>query len=264
MDVRKRNNVQVKGAGSTIILFVHGFGCDQHMWRHVAPAFENDYTVVLFDHVGSGGSDVSAYDPEKYNTLDGYASDLVEIAASFNSSDIIIVGHSVSAMIGAMAAVAAPDLFSALVMVSPSPSYINEGDYVGGFTQEQVDELLESLENNHLGWSVTMAPVIMGNPDRKELGEELTQSFCRMEPSIARQFARTTFLTDKRAILPEVQLPVLILQCAEDIIAPRVVGEYVHKSIPDSQLVLMKATGHCPNLSAPIETIEAIQRFLND
>jgi sigma-B regulation protein RsbQ len=263
MNVLTRNNVIVKGNGSQPMMFAHGFGCDQNMWRYVAPAFEENYKVILFDHVGAGNSDLSAFEPKKYEQLDGYATDIIEMAKALQLQDIIFVGHSVSALIGIIAAQKAPELFSSLVLVGPSPSYINDGDYVGGFTKPQIEELLESMDNNHLGWSMAMAPVIIGNPDKKELGEELANSFCRTDPNIAKHFARTTFLTDKRDILSSVNTPALILQCAEDIIAPQAVGEYMHKQIKGSKLVMMKATGHCPNLSAPEETIEAIRQFLS-
>ena len=262
MNIKVRNHVVMSGKGKQPVLFAHGFGCDQNMWRFVAPAFEQDYQVVLFDHVGAGRSDLTAYESEKYASLDGYADDIIEISRDLGLSDIIFVGHSVAAMMGIIAANKAPDLFSKLVLVGPSPYYINEGDYQGGFTHVQIDELLEALENNHLGWSMAMAPVIMGNPGRKELAGELENSFCRTEPEIARQFARTTFLSDAREALPTIHIPTLILQCSEDVIAPRSVGEYVHERIAGSKIVYMKATGHCPNLSAPDETIEAIKTFL--
>jgi sigma-B regulation protein RsbQ len=262
MSVLKRNNVVVRGNGSIPLLFAHGFGCDQNMWRLVAPAFEEDYKIILFDHVGAGNSDLSAYSPDKYSTLEGYADDILEIAQALKLADIIFVGHSVAAMMGIIAARKAPDLFAKLILVGPSPSYINDGSYTGGFEKDQIEELLESLDNNHLGWSMTMAPVIMGNPDRKELGDELANSFCRTDPAIARQFARTTFLSDTRDIISTVYTPSLILQCANDVIAPHAVGEYMHAVMPESQIVFMKATGHCPNLSAPEETIAAIKAFL--
>ena len=233
------------------------------MWRFVAPAFQDRYQTVLFDNVGAGKSDPSAYSFEKYGSLDGYADDIIEIAQALNLEKPIFVGHSVSAMIGLLAALKVPQLFSALIMVGPSPCYINDGDYVGGFTKAQIDELLESLDDNHLGWSATMAPVIMGNPDRPELGEELSASFCHTNPEIAAHFARTTFLSDHRDAVVGLPIPTLILQCSEDVIAPQCVGEYVHKNIPGSTLVLMKATGHCPNLSAPDETVAAIRDFLS-
>lgn len=263
MNVLKRNNVVIKGKGSEVIMFAHGFGCDQNMWRYVAPAFEEKYKVVLFDHVGAGASDLSAFIPDKYNKLEGYADDILEIATLLQLQDIIFVGHSVSALIGIIASQNSPGLYKSLVLVAPSPSYINDGDYIGGFTKLQIDELLESLDNNHLGWSMTMAPVVMGNPDRKELGDELVNSFCRMDPEIAKHFARTTFLSDKRELLCSVKTPSLILQCSDDVIAPQAVGEYMHQHMQDSILVLMKATGHCPNLSAPQETIDAITQFLS-
>jgi sigma-B regulation protein RsbQ len=244
------------------MIFAHGFGCDQHMWRFVAPAFEGDHRVVLFDHVGAGGSDLSAYDPERYGTLEGYADDVLEICRELRLSDAIFVGHSVSAMIGALAAARDPQSIGKLVMVGPSPRYIDDEGYTGGFSREDIEELLESLDSNFLGWSSTMAPVIMGNPDRPELGEELTSSFCRTDPDIAARFARVTFMSDNRGDLAAVPVPTLVLQCSEDAIAPRAVGEYVHREIPRSTFVELAATGHCPNLSAPEETIAAIRSFV--
>lgn len=263
MNVIERNNVKVKGQGKTAMMFAHGYGCDQNMWRLVAPAFEQDFTVVLFDHVGAGASDLSAYTEKKYSTLNGYAADIVEIAEALELKDAIFVGHSVSAMMGILAAKAAPEVFNKLILVGPSPSYINDGEYIGGFTREQVNELLVSLEENHLGWSVAMAPVIMGNPERPELSEELSNSFCRTNPDIAKQFARTTFMTDARHIL-DTNIPSLILQCSNDVIAPLAVGDYVHAKMPNSKLVVLEATGHCPQLSAPQETIGAIRTYLSE
>ena len=258
-----RNRVQVTGVpGGRPIVFAHGFGCDQEMWRFVAPDFEVDHRVIRFDHVGAGKSDLSAYDPEKYNSLRGYADDVVEILRELELSDVVFVGHSVSAMIGVLAAQQAPELVGALVMVGPSPRYVDEGDYVGGFSRSDIAGLLDSLDANHLGWSTQMAPVIMGNADRPELAAELTNSFCRTDPDIARQFARVTFLSDNRADLAGVRVPTLVLQCSEDVIAPDVVGQYVHDRIPGSVLTRLAATGHCPNLSAPEETTAAIRAFL--
>ncbi len=263
MNVTRRNNINIKGRdGSTPMLFAHGYGCDQNMWHYVAPAFEGTHRTILFDHVGSGRSDLSAWSPEKYATLEGYAADVVEIGRELGLRGAIFVGHSVSAMIGIIAASMAPGMFQSLVLVGPSPCYIDEAGYTGGFTRSQIDELLESLDANHMGWSMTMAPVIMGNPDRPALGQELAESFCRTDPEIAKSFARTTFLSDSRDILREVKLPCLILQCSQDIIAPASVGDYLERQIPGSTLVVMKATGHCPNLSAPEETIAAIRHFL--
>jgi sigma-B regulation protein RsbQ len=257
-----RNNVHTAGTGPTAMVFSHGFGCDQNMWRYVSPAFEDKFRVVLFDHVGAGGSDLKAYDPEKYSTLAGYADDVVELCNELRLKDAVFVGHSVSAMIGLLASRRAPGMFRSLVMVGPSPRYIDDEDYVGGFRQEQITELLNFLADNHMGWSTTMAPVIMGNHDRPELGMELANSFCRTDPDIAKEFARVTFNSDNRADLAKVTLPTLILQCSEDVIAPLSVGEYVHRQMPNSQLVVLKATGHCPNLSAPDEVISAIRGFV--
>jgi len=257
-----RNNVNVSGAGDRAMVFAHGFGCDQSMWAEVAAAFERDFRVILFDHVGAGRSDPAAYDPAKYSRLEGYAEDVVEIGRALELRDAVFVGHSVSAMIGALASLKAPGMFSDLIMVGPSPCYVDDGDYVGGFSRQQLEELLEFLADNHLGWSAAMAPAIMGNADRPELGERLTNSFCATDPEIARQFARTTFFSDNRADLPRLSARTLVLQCREDIIAPPCVGEYVHAQVPNSTYVLLDATGHCPNLSAPAEVTTAIRGFV--
>jgi sigma-B regulation protein RsbQ len=263
MDVLRRNNVHVQGRpdGPTL-MFAHGFGCDQNMWRLVTPAFQ-DHRIVLFDHVGAGGSDLTAWDPDRYSSLQGYADDVVEIARELELTDVTFVGHSVSSMIGVLAAKTAPDLFAQLVLVGPSPRYIDEEGYVGGFSQTDIDGLLESLDSNYLGWSSAMAPVIVGNPERPQLGEELTNSFCRTDPEIARHFARVTFTSDNRADLAGVRIPTLVLQCSQDVIAPEVVGDYVHDSVSGSTLVRLAATGHCPNLSAPEETAAAVRAFLD-
>jgi sigma-B regulation protein RsbQ len=262
MSVAIRNNVQISGRGSRPMMFAHGFGCDQNMWRYVAPAFEDTHRVVVFDHVGAGRSDLAAYDRDKYATLDGYARDVLEICRELRLTDVVFVGHSVSAMIGVLAANIEPDRFRALVLVGPSPRYVDDGEYVGGFSRQDIEGLLTSVDSNYLGWSSAMAPAIMGNPHRPELGMELTNSFCRTDPDIAAHFARVTFFSDNRADLPAVQIPTLILQCSEDVIAPHAVGEYVHRQIAGSELVTLKATGHCPNLSAPEETTAAITAFV--
>ena len=263
MSVLARNNVTVSGqADGPPMVFAHGFGCDQNLWRMVAPEFETDHLVVLFDHVGAGESDLAAYDEQKYASLDGYVSDVLEIIHALELEEVVFVGHSVSAMMGVLAAIREPERFAKLVLVGPSPCYLNGDQYVGGFSREDIDELLESLESNFLGWSSVMAPVIVGNPDRPELGEELTNSFCRTDPDIAAQFARVTFLSDNRDDLGKVRIPTLVIQTREDAIAPPVVGEYVHREIPGSDFVLLDATGHCPNLSAPAATTEAIRAFL--
>jgi sigma-B regulation protein RsbQ len=261
--IRQRNNVRVFGAGTQPMVFAHGFGCDQNMWRWITPAFENDYRIVLYDQVGAGQSDLSAYRSEKYRTLAGYAADLLEICSAEELTDVIFVGHSVSSMIGVLAAIQEPERFGKLILVGPSPRYINDGDYVGGFGRQDIDGLLDFLESNYMGWAAAMAPVIMGNPERPELGAELTGSFCRTDPDIAREFARVTFLSDNRADLARVRTPSLILQCSEDAIAPQAVGEYVHANVVASELMLLKATGHCPNLSAPEETIAAMKAYLS-
>jgi len=261
----ERNNVTVHGVpDGRPMLFAHGFGCDQTMWRYVWPEFADEYRVVLFDHVGYGASDASAFDPSRHGTLDGYVADVLAVCDELDLRDLVFGGHSVSAIIGVLAATRRPERFARLVLVGPSPRYLNDEGYVGGFTQEDIAGLLDSLESNYLGWSSAMAPVIMGNPDRPELGEELTNSFCRTDPEIAAAFARATFLSDNRADLEHVRTPALVLQCSQDAIAPREVGEYVHDRLPDSRFVLLDATGHCPNLSAPGETVAAIKAFLTE
>jgi sigma-B regulation protein RsbQ len=261
--VLKRFNVTVSGrpAGQAM-LFAHGFGCDQHMWHAVSSQFEDEFRVVLFDHIGAGRSDLSTYDADRYESLGAYADDVLDICRELELDNVIFVGHSVSAMIGVLAAVKEPDRFAKLVLVGPSPRYIDDGPYLGGFSEADIGDLLESLESNYLGWSSAMAPVIMGNPERPELGEELTASFCRTDPKIARQFARVTFRSDNRADLAKVTTPTLVLQCRQDVIAPVAVGEYVAAAIADCRLVLLDATGHCPNLSAPSATTAAIAAFV--
>jgi sigma-B regulation protein RsbQ len=265
MDVVERHNVHVTGCRSgQPMVFAHGFGCDQNMWRYVVRHFEDQFRVVLFDHIGGGASDIAAYDPERHGSLDGYADDVLDICHELGLRDVIFVGHSVSAMIGALAAIREPDRFAKLVFVGPSPRYINDASYVGGFTEPDIAELLESLDSNYLGWSAAMAPVIMGNPDRPALGRELTESFCRTDPDIARRFARVTFLSDNRCDLRLVRIPTLVLQCSNDVIAPVSVGEYVRDALPDCTYVVLEATGHCPNLSAPDETAAAITAFVRE
>ena len=263
VSVLARNNVQVSGrADGQPMLFAHGFGCDQNMWRYVAPAFEDEYRVVQFDHVGAGRSDLSAYDADRYGSLRGYARDVLEICRELDLRDVIFVGHSVAAMMGVIAAVEEPERFARLVLIGPSPRYVDDGDYAGGFSRDDIEGLLDSLDSNYLGWSSTMAPVIMGNAERPELGEELTNSFCATDPEIARRFARVTFLSDNREDLGRVRTPTLVMQCSQDAIAPEAVGEFVTRSIPSAQMVKLRATGHCPNLSAPEETAAAIRAFI--
>jgi sigma-B regulation protein RsbQ len=266
-DMRTTQRNAVTSAGNLLgqpMVFAHGYGCDQNMWRHVAPAFAETHRVVLFDHVGCGKSDLSAYHDVRHSTLDGYAKDVLEILHELDLWDVVFVGHSVSAMIGLLAAIEEPERFAKLVLIGPSPRYLDEprDDYVGGFRPADIESLLDSLESNYLGWSRLMAPVIMGNADRPELGVELTNSFCRTDPAIAKKFARVTFLSDNRDDLLKLRTPSLILQCSDDVIAPAVVGDYVHKHTSGSSLVHLTATGHCPNLSAPEETIDAIKAWL--
>jgi sigma-B regulation protein RsbQ len=257
-----RNNVLITGRGPRTMVLAHGFGCDQNMWRHVVPAFEPEFRVIRFDYVGHGQSDVSAFDRSRYGSLEGYAEDVLQICEALAVEDAVFVGHSVSAMIGVLAAKKAPGRFSSMVMVGPSARYLDDTDYVGGFSSEEIDGLLDLLDSNQLGWSSTMAPVIMANPERPELAAELTNSFCRTDPEIARQFARVTFLSDNRADLAGIDVPCLILQCSNDVIAPMSVGEYLHAHIRGSELVVLRATGHCPHLSDPAETIGAMKSFL--
>jgi sigma-B regulation protein RsbQ len=260
--VKIRNNVHVSGKGSATMVFAHGFGCDQTMWRFLAPAYEERFRTIAFDLVGSGCSDLSAYSRDKYGTLHGYADDLLEIIDEFASGPVVFVGHSVSTMIGLLATIKAPQKFSAQVMVGPSPCYINDGDYIGGFSHEDIDELLETMEANYLGWSSNMAPAIMGVPDRPELRQELTNSFCRNEPDIAKHFARVTFLSDHREDVARSTVPALILQCSDDLVAPRSVGEFLHRNLPVSTLHIIDNVGHCPHMSAPTASSHAIDHFL--
>jgi sigma-B regulation protein RsbQ len=262
MNIQQRNNVNTSGEGLRTMFFCHGFGCDQNMWRFIAPLYARRYRTVLFDLVGSGGSDLTAYDFEKYASLQGYADDVIEIVREFSRGKAIFVGHSVSAVIGMLANIKAPQLFAAQVMVGPSPRYINDGDYIGGFERGDIDGLLETLDSNYLGWSSTMAPAIMGAPERPELGIELANSFCRTDPDIAKQFARATFLSDYRAELAKLDAPTLIVQCNDDLIAPMAVGEYMARTLPNATLAVIENQGHCPHMSAPGPTVEVIDAFL--
>jgi len=263
MSVLSRNNVTVSGSGQTPMIFAHGYGCDQNMWRLITPAFADTHRLILFDHVGAGRSELSAYDRTKYSSLQGYAQDLLEICDELDVEHGIFVGHSVSAMIGVLAAIAEPERFDRLVLIGPSPRYINDDDYIGGFTRKDIDDLLEFQASNYLGWSASLAPVIMGNQDRPELSDELRNSFCSTDPDIAKQFAAVTFLSDNRADLPHVRTRTLALQCQDDAIAPLPVGEYVQRHLPNCEMVVLNATGHCPHLSAPEETVAAIKDFLD-
>jgi sigma-B regulation protein RsbQ len=261
-DVLRRNNVRIFGRGTQPMLLAHGFGCDQNMWRFITPQFEDEYRIVLFDYVGSGQSDLQAYDPERYGSLEGYAKDVLDVIHALDLREVIFVGHSVSSMIGVLAANEEPDRFDRLILIGPSPRYINDAPYVGGFEKSDIDGLLEMMDRNFLGWANFLAPAIMKNPDRPELGEELTASFCSTDPVIARRFAEATFLADNREDLKRLQVASLILQCSDDMVAPREVGDYLHRTMPDSTLRVMKATGHCPHMSHPEETVALMKQYL--
>lgn len=259
----QRNNVKVFGQGSQPILFVHGFGCDQNMWRFITPAFEDDYQIILFDYVGSGKSDLKAYNPERYRTLHGYAEDILDVCKALQLQNVILVGHSVSSMTALLSAIKEPEYFQCIIFVAPSPRYINDGaDYIGGFEERDIVELLDTMERNYIGWANFMAPTVMKNPDQPELGQELTESFCSTDPLIARQFAEATFFSDNRQDLPKLTIPSLILQCSDDLMAPLEVGQYMHQNLRNSTLRIMQATGHCPHMSAPNETIQLMQEYL--
>ncbi len=262
MSIHTKHNVSLLGSGAKDLVFMHGFGCDQNVWRHVTPAFEEDYRIVLFDHVGAGGSDLSQYDEQKYASLQGYADDLIALVRELGLRQPVVVGHSVSAMIAVLAAVREPALFSRLVLVGPSPCYLNDGDYPGGFERKDIEELLAAMDSNFFGWSSMITPVIMGNPERPELAGELTENFCRTDPAIARQFARVTFLSDSRGDLAGLTVPSLIVQCSSDSLVPMGVGDYLRQHLPGSTLSVLNATGHCPHMSDPGETIAAIKDWL--
>jgi len=260
--ILKRNNVNVIGDGEQVMLFAHGFGCDQRSWQFIVDAFTADHKVVLFDYVGSGGSDLSAYTPARYGQLDGYAQDLLDVCEALDLKQVIFVGHSVSAMIGLLAAIRKPEYFKKMVFIGPSPRYINDAHYTGGFERKDLESLFEFMDSNYLGWSNALAPAIMGNADRPELGEFLTNSFCATDPDVAREFARVTFFSDNRADLGKLQVESLTLQCSDDVIAPLAVGDFVQAHVPGNQLVLLEATGHCPHISEPEKTIRAIMDFI--
>ncbi|MEG4421968.1 alpha/beta hydrolase [Microcoleus sp. LAD1_D5] len=259
-----RNNIKVFGKGTQTMIFAHGFGCDQNMWRFVTLAFENDYKILLFDYVGSGQSDLSAYSYERYSDLNGYVQDVLDICEELALTDVVFVGHSVSSMIGLLSSIQAPNYFNRLIFVGPSPCYINDlPNYYGGFERQDIEDLLDIMEKNYIGWASFLAPMVMQNQDRPELSEELEASFCSTDPVIASRFAEVTFYSDNRSDLPKVSVPSLILQCADDVIAPTEVGHYLHRHLPKSTLRLMKARGHCPHLSHPQETIEMIKEYLS-
>ncbi len=260
--LKERFNIKVSGKGTRPIMFIHGLGCDQTIWKKVVPAFEDEYKVILFDHMGAGESNLSFYDPEKYSSLEGYASDIISIVNELDLSKVILIGHSVSNMIGLLAVIAAPDLFEKIVMVSPSPCYINDHSYIGGFARKEIENLLGTMRKSYIDWAIGIAPVIMANPDQPQFAHELKESFCKRDPAITQQFAAVTFLSDNRGDLSKLKIPTLIMQCSQDVIAPLQVGEFMERNIPYATLRIMKATGHCPHVSAPAETIEMIKEFL--
>jgi sigma-B regulation protein RsbQ len=262
-DVLRRNNVKVSGRGARPIVFAHGFGCDQNMWRFVAPAFEDEYRVVLFDYVGSGKSDMTAYDPQRYSTLEGYAQDVLDVCRALRLGDAIFVGHSVSSVVGLLASIKEPKLFARLILVGPSPCYVNDPpDYHGGFERADIEGLLDLMDKNYIGWASFLAPVVVKNPERPEIARELEESFCSTDPRVARRFAETTFLSDNRGDLARVRVPSLVMQCSEDAIAPAAVGEYVSRKLRGSTFRQLEATGHCPHMSHPEETVRVIKEYL--
>lgn len=265
MNILLRNNVKVSGKGTQAIVFAHGYGCDQAMWRMISPAFEQDYKVVLFDYVGAGLSDLDAYDPERYSSLAGYAKDVVEICEALDLQNVILVGHSVSSMICLLASLQIPQRIASIIMICPSPRYLNDQpDYQGGFEQADIEGLLDMISRNQPGWASYLAGVVAKNPDQPALAQELEASFCAMDPPIAKRFAEATFLSDNRADLQYFDKPCLILQCQQDSVAPLEVGHYLHRHLVHSTLRLMTATGHCPHMSHPDETIRFMQDYLND
>ncbi|EHQ26071.1 alpha/beta fold hydrolase [Mucilaginibacter paludis] len=263
IDVIKRNNIRIFGEGSQPLIFAHGFGCDQNVWRHLVNSFQSQYKIILFDYVGAGKSDLSAYDSKKYASLDGYAQDVIDICEVLDLKDVVFVGHSVSCMVGVRAAILNPSYFSKLVFVTPSPCYINDGEYIGGLEETDLLDLLAVMDNNYLGWSGMIAPMVMANAERPELAEELNDNFCATDPGIAKEFARVTFLSDSREDLQKLTIPSFTLQCSDDILAPVTVGYYIQQNVLDNSLAILNATGHCPHLSAPEETISVIRSFLD-
>lgn len=263
VDIIQRNHVQVIGEGERTIMLSHGFGCDQSMWQFITPAFEKQYRIVLFDYVGSGHSDLTAYSTEKYGTLHGYAQDVLDIIAALELSQVIFIGHSVSSMIGMLASIEQPERFDRLIMIGPSPRYLNDGaDYMGGFEKSDITELLDMMEMNFAGWASFMAPLAMNNPDLPSLTKELERSFISTDPVIARAFAEVTFLSDHRQDLAKSAVPTLIMQCSDDSIVPIGVGEYLHRHLSGSTFRLLEAKGHYPHISHPEETIRIIREYL--
>ncbi|WP_339922223.1 alpha/beta hydrolase [uncultured Cyclobacterium sp.] len=261
-DVLKRNNINVFGEGTKVLLFAHGFGCDQNAWKYMVNFFTKEYKLILFDYVGAGKSDLATYDSRKYSSLDGYANDITEICDALELRNAIFIGHSVSCIIGALVSIKRPDVFEKLVFIGPSPCYISKGDYKGGFDQETIDALMEVMEEDYISWARSIAPNIMDSQNGKELTSELADGFCSIDPEIAKQFARVTFLSDNRQDLPLIPVNSLTIQCSDDMIAPVSVGQYIHKNVPNNTLKIIDAKGHCPHMSHPKDTAHAIRNFL--
>lgn len=261
--ITERNNVSVTGKGSQVLLFAHGFGCDQRTWRSVIPAFQENFKIVLFDYVGAGKSDLGSYNSKRYSTLEGYAEDVIEICTELDLKDVIFLGHSVSSMIGLLAVLKQPSFFSKIIFIGPSPRYLNDTDYYGGIDRADLESLLEVMDNNYLGWSRFVAPSIMGNADRPELGEALAESFCTTDPRIAKQFARVTFLSDNREDLALLTIPSLTIQCKDDFLTSETVANYILARTPGNQVIMLDSSGHCPHLSDPDGVIDAIRSFID-
>jgi sigma-B regulation protein RsbQ len=259
----KRNHVNVQGQGNQTLIFAHGFGADQTVWRHIVAAFDSDYRIVLFDHVGAGKSDFTAYSRSRYSSLYGYAEDLLELCAELKLTHTILVGHSVSAMIALLASVMEPQRFSRLIFIGASPRYLNDVDYHGGFEQSDLDALYAAMSANYEAWACGFfAPLMMGNPERPSLAREYAATLAAIRPDIALAVARAIFQSDFRAHLPRLTLPTLIIQSSDDKAVPPNVGRYLAAKIPKSQLVNINAQGHVPHLSAPDEVIRAIRAYL--
>ncbi|HWK22069.1 MAG TPA: alpha/beta hydrolase [Ureibacillus sp.] len=265
-EIIKRNNVHISGKGKKVIIFAPGFGCDQTVWKDVSPAFEEEYKVVLFDYIGIGKSDLSAFEPNKYSKLSGYVQDVLDICAALNLREAIFVGHSVSCMVGVLASIQKPEYFSHLIMIAPSPCYLNDPpEYYGGFDREDLESLLELMEKNYIGWASAFTyKLLNNNVAQADVSKELEDRFCSTDPFIINTFAKACFFTDSRSEIAKVSLPSLILQCSEDIIAPKDVGEYLYRNMPNSKLTYMNAIGHCPHMSEPEETIQSIKYYLTN
>jgi len=261
--IARRHNARISGAGQTTLLFAHGFGCDQTVWREVTAAFEDRYRIVVFDHAGAGACDSSAYDDFRHSSLMGYAEDVLALGRELQAERLVLIGHSVSAMIGALAAIRQPDLFDLMVMIGPSACYLNDGAYRGGFDGPELEEFLALLETNFQGWGTALALLAMGNSDRPELADGLRDRICRTDPATAGVFARLTFFTDLRAEITRVTTPTVILECQDDPIAPDTATGFVHQAIPGSRLIRMAATGHCPHLSHPGEVVATLRDILD-